>query len=32
MAPILIANILTVTFVSCFAKIHQRELAGEEAP
>ena len=23
MAPILIANVLTVTFVYCFAKIHQ---------
>jgi heme/copper-type cytochrome/quinol oxidase subunit 2 len=30
MAPILIANVLTVTFVYCFAKIHQRELAQEE--
>jgi hypothetical protein len=30
MAPTLIANILTVTFVYCFAKIHQKELAGEE--
>ena len=30
MAPILIANVLTVTFVYCFAKIHQKELAGEE--
>jgi len=30
MAPILIANALTVTFVYCFAKIHQMELAGEE--
>ena len=30
MAPILIANVLTVTFVYCFAKIHQRELAGEQ--
>ena len=30
MAPLLIANVLTVTFVYCFAKIHQKELAGEE--
>ena len=30
MVPILIANVLTVTFVYCFAKIHQKELAGEE--
>ena len=30
MAPILIANVLTVTFVYCFAKIHQKELAGDE--
>jgi heme/copper-type cytochrome/quinol oxidase subunit 2 len=30
MAPILIANVLTVTFVYCFAKIHQKELAQEE--
>ena len=29
-APILIANVLTVTFVYCFAKIHQKELAREE--
>ena len=27
MAPLLIANVLTVTFVYCFAKIHQKELA-----
>ena len=27
---ILIANVLTVTFVYCFAKIHQKELTGEE--
>jgi len=30
MAPILIANVLTVTFVYCFAKVHQKELKGEE--
>jgi len=30
MAPVLIANVLTVAFVYCFAKIHQKELAGEE--
>ena len=30
MVPILIANVLTVTFVYCFAKIHQKELAGDE--
>ena len=30
MAPLLTANVLTVTFVYCFAKIHQKELAGEE--
>jgi hypothetical protein len=30
MAPILIANVLTVTFVYCFADIHQKELAREE--
>jgi hypothetical protein len=30
MAPILIANVLTVTFVYRFAKIHQKELAREE--
>jgi len=30
MTPILIANILTVTFVYCFAKISQLELKGEE--
>jgi hypothetical protein len=29
MAPILIANVLTVTFVYCFTKIHQKELAGD---
>jgi hypothetical protein len=27
MAPVLIANVLTVTFVYCFAEIHQKELA-----
>jgi hypothetical protein len=26
MAPVLIANVLTVTFVYCFAKISQKEL------
>ena len=30
MTPILIANVLTVTFVYCFTKIHQKELAQEE--
>ena len=30
MAPILSANILTVTFVYSFVKITQKELAGEE--
>jgi len=30
MAPHLTANILTVTFVYCFDKIHQKDLAGEE--
>jgi hypothetical protein len=30
MVPILIANVLTVTFVYCFAKIHEKELAGDE--
>jgi hypothetical protein len=30
MAPVLIANVLTVTFVYCFAKIHQKERIGEE--
>ena len=30
MAPVLIANVLTVTFVYCFAKIHQKECIGEE--
>jgi hypothetical protein len=30
MSPILIANILTVTFVYCFAKISQKEIRGEE--
>lgn len=29
MAPVLIANVLTVTFVYCFAEIHQKELAQE---
>ena len=30
MAPILIANVLTVAFVYSFLKIHQKEVAGEE--
>ena len=30
MAPILIANVLTVTFVYCFVKITQKEKLGEE--
>jgi hypothetical protein len=30
MAPVLIANVLTVTFVYCFAKISQKELKGAE--
>ena len=30
MAPVLIANVLTVAFVYSFAKIHQKELTGEE--
>jgi hypothetical protein len=30
MAPFLIANVLTVAFVYSFAKIHQKERAGEE--
>ena len=30
MAPILIANALTVVLVYCFAKVHQQELKGEE--
>jgi hypothetical protein len=30
MAPVLTANVLTVTFVYCFAKIHKKELKGEE--
>ena len=29
MAPILIANALTVLLVYCFAKVHQQELKGE---
>jgi hypothetical protein len=31
MAPVLIANVLTVAFVYCFAKVHQKELRGEES-
>ena len=27
---VLIANVLTVAFVYCFAKVHQKELKGEE--
>ena len=30
MTPVLIANVLTVTFVYCFAKISQMEQKGEE--
>ena len=30
MAPVLTANVLTVTFVYCFVKITQKELKGEE--
>ena len=30
MAPVLIANVLTVAFVYSFAKIAQKELRGEE--
>jgi hypothetical protein len=30
MAPVLIANVLTVTFVYCFAKISKLEQKGEE--
>ena len=30
MAPVLIANVLTVAFVYAFSKIHQTELTGEE--
>jgi hypothetical protein len=30
MAPVLIANVLTVTFVYCFAKVSQQEQKGEE--
>ena len=30
MTPVLIANVLTVTFVYCFAKITQLEQTGEE--
>jgi hypothetical protein len=30
MAPVLIANVLTVTFVYCFAKIHQKERINEK--
>jgi hypothetical protein len=30
MAPVLVANVLTVAFVYSFAKIHQKELSGEE--
>jgi hypothetical protein len=30
MASVLIANVLTVTFVYCFAKIHQKECIGKE--
>jgi hypothetical protein len=30
MAPILTANVLTVAFAYCFAKVHWKEVAGEE--
>jgi len=30
MAPILTANILTVTFVYCFVRIHQQEVSGRD--
>jgi hypothetical protein len=30
MAPVLIANVLTVAFVYCFAKVHQKEPEGVE--
>jgi hypothetical protein len=30
MAPVLIANVLTVAFVYSFVKIHQKELDGKE--
>jgi len=30
LAPVLIGNVLTVTFVYCFAKIHQKEGIGKE--
>ena len=30
MASVLIANVLTVTFAYCFAKIHQKERIGRE--
>ena len=30
LAPVLVANILTVAFVYAFAKIHQKERSGEE--
>jgi hypothetical protein len=30
MAPVLTANVLTVTFVYCFARITQKEKLGEE--
>ena len=30
MAPVLIANVLTVAFVDAFAKIHQKERSGKE--
>ena len=31
MAPVLTANILTVTFVYCFMKINEKEKIGENA-
>jgi hypothetical protein len=30
MPPVLMANVLTVTFVYCFAKVSQKERRGEE--
>ena len=30
MAPVLMANMLTVALVYSFAKVHQKELKGEE--
>lgn len=30
MAPLLIANVLTITFVYCFAKVSQKERRGQQ--